>query len=500
MPSAATRIPLLVKLAGMLSLSMYVPAIHALLRDAHFEARVFFYWGTIGLALVTALAVATARHQSRNVTRSHLVALLSSFALLPALAAIPLTELLPDTRFINAYVEMVAATTTTGGSVFAPERLSETGHLWRALIGWQGGFLVWVSAVAILAPLQLGGYEITRAEPVAPRRSNRMQAADPEERVHRYAWLLMPIYLGLTALLAAILTALGESPTHAAIRAMSTISTSGITPGGTLATPGAGIAGEVAIAAFLIFAISRQTFDANLSRDRADRLREDRELRIAAIVVLAATTALFVRHWIGAYEVDRVSNLLAALGALWGAAFTTLSFLTTVGFESSEWATARAWSGLDAPAVLLAGLALFGGGVATTAGGVKLLRIYALYTHGRREMMILVHPHAVAGGKGRLRHLNVRGIEAAWIFFMLFAFSLAVITLALGLGGLSFDHAVIVAVAALSTAGPLIDVAGGPELNTLHDFAKAVVAAAMVIGRLETLALIALFNPDFWRS
>jgi Trk-type K+ transport system membrane component len=43
--------------------------------------------------------------------------------------------------------------------------------------------------------------------------------------------------------------------------------------------------------------------------------------------------------------------------------------------------------------LLLMGLALMGGGVATTAGGVKLLRVYALYKHGAREMERLVHPH-----------------------------------------------------------------------------------------------------------
>jgi trk system potassium uptake protein TrkH len=45
-------------------------------------------------------------------------------------------------------------------------------------------------------------------------------------------------------------------------------------------------------------------------------------------------------------------------------------------------------------------------------------------------------------------------------------------------------------------------VAGGDalRLDVLPDAAKLVFLAAMVIGRLETLALIALLNPDFWRS
>ena len=66
--------------------------------------------------------------------------------------------------------------------------------------------------------------------------------------------------------------------------------------------------------------------------------------------------------------------------------FTVLSFLTTTGFVSSEWEAAQGWSGLATPGVILMGLALMGGGVATTAGGVKLLRVFTLYLNGLREM------------------------------------------------------------------------------------------------------------------
>ena len=42
-----------------------------------------------------------------------------------------------------------------------------------------------------------------------------------------------------------------------------------------------------------------------------------------------------------------------------------------------------------------------GGGIATTAGGVKLLRLYALYRHGLREMDKLDPPvERRAAGQG----------------------------------------------------------------------------------------------------
>lgn len=500
------RVPLIVTLSAMFSASMYIPALHALTLDAHREAQAFFYSATLLLALLAAIAVATSRDRSRNVTRSHLIAMLSAFTLLPAMAALPLGRIISNTRSINLYVEMVSAITTTGGSLFDPDRLSSTVHLWRAMVAWQGGMIIWVAAIAILAPLNLGGFEVTEANTTrrAETRSRRdlAQTIEPESRVRRAMSTLVPIYMGLTVLLWGILVFAGENGTTALIHAMSTMSTSGISDGTGIEGSGAGFLGEVAVAVFLIFAITRQAFTADMNRDQIRHLADDRELRIAGMIVGTVTIVLFVRHWIGAYEVGRLDDASAAVSAIWGSAFTALSFLTTTGFASAQWQEAQAWSGLGVPSVLLLGLAIFGGGVATTAGGVKLLRIYTLYAQGRREMNLLVHPHSVAAVTGPVRRIPPGGIEAAWVFFMLFATSIAAVTLALTLAGLDFEGALTLAVACLTTTGPLAEIVLGGQgaMNGLPDLAKIVAAVTMVLGRLEALALIALLNPEFWRD
>jgi trk system potassium uptake protein TrkH len=84
---------------------------------------------------------------------------------------------------------------------------------------------------------------------------------------------------------------------------------------------------------------------------------------------------------------------------------------------------------------------------------------------------------------------------------MLFAISIAIVMAALTLTGLAFEPAMIFAVAALSTTGPLVTVAAEAPLsyNSLGPAAKVIVAAAMVLGRLETLAILALLIPESWR-
>ncbi|MBM2576508.1 TrkH family potassium uptake protein [Jannaschia sp. Os4] len=493
------RLPLAVLAGLVLTASMLLPMSHALVNDRHEEARAFFYWAILLGAGFGLLGLATARRAELEV-RGQLVSLVVAFALLPLAAALPVMELRPEAGLGPLWVEMIAAATTTGGSLFADVEFTRTIHLWRALVAWQGGLLVWIAAAAILAPLSLGGFEVL-APGGARLRVGRDGSGevDARARVGRAVRTLGPIYVGLTLSLWLLLSLIGTDPTVAAIHAMSTLSTSGITGGVAIAS--GGLLAEFAVAAFLIFAVTRRAFATDLHRRRIRGMAEDREARLAFVVVLATALILFARHWLGSYEVSGMGTLRAAAGALWGAAFTALSFLTTAGFVSAEWSLARGWSGLESPAVLLMGLALFGGGVATTAGGVKLLRIYALYAHGRREMDLLVHPSAAGGHGAGARRLSRAGIEAAWIFFMLFALSLAGAVMAFTATGVSFEAAAVLAVAALATCGPLVDAAGiaAARLGDLPAAAQGVFAVAMVLGRLEALALIALFNPAFWR-
>ena len=75
--------------------------------------------------------------------------------------AIPFYEAVGNTTFLNAWFEMVSCLTTTGATVYDNAgRLTPSLHLWRGLVGWLGGLLVWITAVSIFAPMNLGGFEV----------------------------------------------------------------------------------------------------------------------------------------------------------------------------------------------------------------------------------------------------------------------------------------------------------------------------------------------------
>ena len=112
---------------------------------------------------------------------------------------------------------------------------------------------------------------------------------------------------------------------------------------------------------------------------------------------------------------------------------------------------------------------------------------------------------------GRLRR---EGAYLAFIFFMLFALSIAATVLLVSFHPIEFDTAVVLSVSALTNTGPLAGtIALTPSFEStagiasnpwqgwsgLATFPKLVLAGAMIVGRLETLAILALVTPDFWR-
>lgn len=498
--------PLLLILSGITALAMYLPAAHALILRQHAVARAFFYSGTVLMFLIIMVALAVGSQRRRHAARELLAVLVGAYLILPLAMALPFTLAVPDTSFANAWFEMLSSFTTTGATLYAPERLPPSVHLWRAMAGWGGGFFIMLMAVAVLAPMNLGGVEVLSAR--APGRAATgaaqiTQIADPRARVLRYLVLLFPAYGLATLALWLGLVIAGEPSFIALVHAMGTLSTSGISAVGGLGRSEAGFAGEVMMLLCLIPALSRRAMPGQTLPGRSLPLWREPELQVACAIVLAVAAAVFLRRYAMALELQGGGALGPALHSLWGAIFTAVSFLTTTGYESHDWVAARAWSGLGTPGLLLLGLAITGGGVGTAAGGVKLLRIYALTLHGQRELERIVHPASVAGGGPVRRHLRNEGAYVAWIFFMLFAISIGVVVMALALAlpNDPFDKLLILAIGALTTTGQLADLAADMPIRygDLNGWAKAILGAGMVVGRMETLAILALLVPDGWQ-
>ena len=498
------KLPFLVILTALSGLVMLVPAAHAVRIGDFFTARAFLHSGVLILLLTTLIAVATFNRPPAQSARMQLIALLGGFVVLPVFLGLPLLVLTPQVSAFELYFEMLSCLTTTGASVFDhPSAISDPVHLWRGLVGWLGGFLMLLSAVAIFEPLNLGGFEVyAKAKQSGAARSiGQIKTAAVSARLTRFARNIFPPYLALTLALALALVLTGERPFIAAMLAMATLSTSGISATDMALGMPVGYGGEMVIFVFLMVALTRVLIPAEGGWQKSVRFWQDNEFKLAMALVATLPLLLFLRHWIASAETNAVQDVFASISALWGSVFTVLSFLTTTGFVSTSWHDTVLWSGLHNTGIMLIGLAVIGGGVATTAGGIKLLRVYALYKHGMRELQKLSYPSSVGGAGGAARYIRREGAYISWMFFMLFAVTTALVMLGLSLTGLNFEQSLSYGTAALSTTGPLAQAVlhDGGSYGGLNNWSKAILCAAMVMGRLETLAIIAVVNPDFWR-
>lgn len=495
-------LPLFVQLLAFAVVMMYLPMAFAIRLEDWDVARTFFYHTTFLLILLALVGIAVTGYATRNSARHYLLTVFGAFLTIPALLAMPFNYLVPSITYFQAYFEMLSSLTTTGATLFDdPSLVPAPLHIMRAIVGWVGGFFILVVALSIFAPLQIGGFEVFSAARGGHKGTNQIANADSKQRLTRYASQIFPVYVFVTAILVLCLLISGDRTLVAVSHAMSIISTSGISPVGGLQGANSGYAGEALMFVFLFFAVSRHTFFFSSDTEFMQNLKLDKEFNLVLICVTVIPILLFIRHWSAAFDVSTTDESVSGLAALWGSVFTVLSFLTTTGFESAAWEGAQNWSGLGTTGIILMGLSIMGGGIATTAGGVKLLRVYALYKHGQREIQRLSHPNSVAGSSTRVRMIRREGAQIAWIFLMLFVLSLALIALALAATGISFSDSLLFATAGLSNTGPLAHAAGESFTGyaNISDTGKAILCVAMVLGRLEALAVIAVLNPNYWR-
>ena len=183
-------LPLFVIIAGVGTAAMYVPAFFAWFTRDWASARAFGYSALLFTLFFFLLALATiTRKPQPALVRSHLLAILIAYAVIPLMLALPVMEAVRGSSYQDAYYEMVSSLTTTGASflseaVYIPPAVD----LWRALVGWLGGLFVWVTAVAIMAPINLGGFEVIGNAQIGrgvSQPSRMIRLADPSARLIR---------------------------------------------------------------------------------------------------------------------------------------------------------------------------------------------------------------------------------------------------------------------------------------------------------------------------
>lgn len=380
-----------------------------------------------------------------------------------------------------AIFEAVSGFTTTGATVVGDiEGLSRATNLWRCEMHWIGGMGIVVLFVAVFPTLGVGAKQLFRNEVPGPTSEGL------RPRIRQTATALWWIYGGLTALCALAMIALGMPIFDAICHAMSTLGTGGYSP--KAASIGAYHSPAIDWVTALFMLIAGLNFGLYYAavRGRWRVLYQDPELRFYVlfnlVVTLIVAWAIWPRH--------------AAIGeSLRYASFQTLAVTTTTGFMTEDFDT------YPNIARYVLFLAMFMGGCAgSTAGGIKVVRVYLLLKVVVREVRSLAAPNVVRRikiGRAAVPRSVVSGVLVFVVTYFLIFAATSLLLVALDLELVS---AMSATVACLSSVGPGLDAVGPAQnFDVVPAVGKLALCFCMIAGRLELFVLLAIFSPEQWR-
>lgn len=495
------KFPFFIQVLLIYAVAMIVPVIIALEYSMYVVATNFFLASIFIIVVASMIGILLMNRRNSGDYRSQIFNLFLIYVLIPPILAIPIALSTSRLDFWQASFEMLSSMTTTGATLIS----TNTGLMlpiltYSALVAWIGAFIFLLIVYSIMEPAEIGGFEIITE--LEPGRGSRYTGGSTQHfnSLTRYFKLLAPPYFLATALLVFLLTFTGERFLFAFIHSWSVMSSSGISPYANLGETDMHLGGEFIMFIFLFFGVSRH-FILDLGRGKIPKFREnDPEIRVF-VVILAISTVIFAYFFLlQEFETRSLPSLKIFLLSIWGMLFTVVSFLTTHGYISEYWQFEVNNIEIHTSSIYLLGLAMLGGGVATTAGGIKLLRIYALSRLAARELGRMIDPESIAPSGIAGRQLRRRGGLNAFVFLMLFMAGISTTALLLTALGLGFEEGLMSAISATTNCGPILKLL--PQhpvvLTEVSDIYLGIFGLAMIFGRVEVFVVIALLNPNLW--
>jgi len=399
-------------------------------------------------------------------------------------AALPFMLSREALSIADAFFESTSGLTTTGSTIMT--NLNGESHgilLWRALLHWVGGIGIIVLAVMLLPYLRVGGMQLFRAE--SSDQSDKIRA-----RASEITWEIFSIYAVLTLICAVALTAAGMPLFDAVCHAMSVIATGGF------ANKDSSIGfyqnASIEWVTTLFTLIGGMTF-ALMARAvwHGDWRGIARDTQTRWYFGYMALCTVLVTVW------QVMVNERGFEAALRSSAFAVVSIGTTTGLVAEDYSK---WGPF--PEALFIVLFFVGGCTGSTTGAIKVFRFCILGSFAKWQLRSLVHQHRVLLPTYNGQPVSDDVVRSVIGFIVLYLFAFAVLGTAVAAFNVDMTTAFSGVAQALGNVGPGFGTTIGPAGNfsSLPEGAKWILSTAMLLGRLELLAILLLFTPTFWRG
>ena len=403
---------------------------------------------------------------------------------LPGLAAIPFLS--SGMSFTDAMFESISGLTTTGATVLTGlDDLPSGLLLWRAILQWFGGIGIIVTAIAVFPQLRVGGMQLFQIES-----SDRLGKFLP--RVREIALQTGIVYLLVTISCALSYALCGMTVFDAVTHSMTTVSAGGFsTHDRSFAffqeTPAIYPAIFFMVIAGLPFSLLALT----ILHGRWRALLDDPQPRLFLAIVFGFALLIVGYHELEVTPPPFEDRLVAFREAL----FNFVSIMTGTGYASAPY---DQW-GTTIVIIFLIGTFL-GGCAGSAACGIKMFRLElsakAVLAHAQR----MVQPHRLAPVRYAGNVVDEDTLQSVMVFVFLYLATFAVAAILLAILGLDPITAISGAATSVSNVGPGLGPTIGPSgtFQTLPEAAKWVCAIAMLLGRLEFVAVFVVLSRRFW--
>ncbi|MBT6833609.1 MAG: TrkH family potassium uptake protein, partial [Rhodobacterales bacterium] len=296
------------------------------------------------------------------------------------------------------------------------------------------------------------------------------------------------IYLTLTVLCLIAYSMAGMSFFDALVHSMTTIATGGFANYDT-SFSNMGVAVEYVAVIFMILAALPFVRYVQLIGGSLKSFVSDSQVRTFLITAGIVTFILII------WQINFVTNSYEF--AIRKAAFNGVSILTGTGFASDNYLR---WGSFPITFFFLIGL--IGGCAGSTTCSIKIFRFQLLFASVSAQIKRIHSPNGIFQPRYNKKPVAEDIISSVMAFFVLFMVTLAILSVALGMTGLDAVTSISGAAASLANIGPGLGTEIGPDGNYsgLNDVAKWLLAAGMLIGRLELMAVYVLLTATFWRG
>jgi trk system potassium uptake protein len=384
----------------------------------------------------------------------------------------------------DSFFESMSGITTTGSTVISDlDNSPKSILLWRAIMQWLGGIGIIVMAITILPLLKVGGMQLFK-----------MEGSDNTEKILprtiEVASIIISTYLILTILCGIFYWTFGMGIFDSVAHSMTTIATGGFS------THNSSIGffnnSNIEIIATIFIILGSIPFISYLKFVKGNKKIFFQDVQIKGLIYLLLFSIfimffylLFINQEISLLERLRISS------------FNVVSILSGTGYVTDDFGV---WGQFSLIFFLF--LMFVGGCAGSTTCGIKIFRLQILFLFLKNQIKKIIYPNSIFLIKYNNQKISDNFINSVIVFIFSYLFLFILLSILLSITGLDFLSAISGAATSISNVGPGLGDMIGPNGNykTLPDLSKWILAAGMLLGRLELFAVLVLFFPSFWRN